>query len=59
MAVFLKVLGYIVVVVGLGITVFNGSPTHWEKGTWPKHILIDIAGVAVACGGLALISGQW
>jgi len=50
----MKVLGYILLVAGLGVMVFNGSPRRWEKGTVMKHILIDLGGLAVAMAGLWL-----
>jgi hypothetical protein len=51
----MKILGYIVLIVGLGILVSTGSPRRWEKGTYLKKILIDVGGVLVALAGLWLL----
>lgn len=51
----MKILGYIVIIVGLGILVSTGSPRHWEKGTYLKNILIDVGGMLVALAGLWLL----
>jgi len=51
----MKILGYIIIIVGVGIMAFNGSPRRWEKGTYLKHILIDVGGVLVALAGLWLL----
>jgi len=50
----MKILGYILIVAGLGVMAFNGSPRRWEKGTVLKHILIDLGGLAVALAGFWL-----
>lgn len=52
---YMKILGYILIIAGLGVMAFNGSPLRWEKGTVLKHILIDVGGLAVALAGLWLI----
>ncbi|HOP12043.1 MAG TPA: hypothetical protein PK629_11180 [Oscillospiraceae bacterium] len=54
----MKILGYILIVGGLGVMAFNGSPRRWEKGTVLKHILIDLGGLAVALAGFWL-AGKW
>jgi len=51
----MKILGYAMIAVGVGIMTFNGKPRHWEKGAYLKHILIDVGGVLVALAGLWLL----
>ncbi|HOF95296.1 MAG TPA: hypothetical protein PKX46_08690 [Clostridia bacterium] len=51
----MKILGYILIIVGLGIMVSTGSPRRWEKGTYLKKILTDVCGALVALAGLWLI----
>ncbi len=51
----MKILGYILIILGLGTMTFNGSPRRWEKGTYLKHIMIDVGGVLVALAGLWLL----
>ena len=51
----MKILGYVVIIVGLGILISTGSPRRWEKGTYLKKILIDVGGTLVALAGLWLL----
>ena len=51
----MKILGYILIIVGLGLMVSTGSPRRWEKGTYLKHILTDVGGTLVALAGLWLL----
>lgn len=51
----MKILGYILIIAGIGVMTFTGSPRRWEKGTYLKKILIDVGGVLVALAGLWLL----
>lgn len=51
----MKILGYILIIVGLGFLLSTGSPRRWERGTYLKKILIDVGGVLVALVGLWLL----
>jgi hypothetical protein len=60
----MKILGYILIIAGLGILVSTGSPSRWEKGTYLKKILIRCMrracgiGGAVAAGEIAIVHIQ-
>ena len=53
----MKILGYAMIAVGVGIMTFNGKPRHWEKGAYLKHILIDVGGVLPHGRFLFAVSG--
>lgn len=55
----MKILGYIIAIVGFIILFLNGKPRQWGKNgdgvaVW-KHILIEIAAYAIMILGFTLV----